>query len=371
MSKGENIFKRKDGRWEARYIKNRLPSGKIKYGYCYGKTYREAKEKVVKCKATVALGISEPCQSGNQPFSHYCDAWLTSRKSRIAESSYVKYHQVLDLHIKPQLGHCQLKEITNQTIDEFSHYLIFSEGLAPKTAKDILVVLRSILKSTETHLPASHIPLEVVYPKIQKTEMRILSSKEQTVIMSYLMDNVDSCKYGILLAMVTGIRIGELCAMTWGNVSLPDLTIKVSATMQRLKELDTTKSAKTKVIISAPKSNTSFRVIPIPDFLEELSRKMYVADPSAFILTGCRKMMEPRTLQYRFEKCMAECDVADVHFHTLRHTFATRCVESGFEIKSLSEVLGHASTTITLDRYVHSSLSLKRENMNKVVSSLL
>lgn len=99
---------------------------------------------------------------------------------------------------------------------------------------------------------------------------------------------------------------------------------------------------------------------------EELCDRMRHENGAAYILTGSERCMEPRTLQYRMKKYARDCGLDGVHFHTLRHTFATRAVEAGFEIKSLSEILGHSTTTITLDRYVHSSLELKRENMRKL-----
>ena len=138
--------------------------------------------------------------------------------------------------------------------------------------------------------------------------------------------------------------------------------------MQRLRDFDVNRTAKTKIVISGPKSNTSARIIPLSNFAIDLCKKFKPSSPTAYILSGSSaEFIEPRTLQYKMEKYTKDCGLADVHFHTLRHTFATRCVEVGFEIKSLSEILGHASPQITLERYVHSSLELKRNNMNKVV----
>ena len=109
------------------------------------------------------------------------------------------------------------------------------------------------------------------------------------------------------------------------------------------------------------------RIIPLNDYAAELCARWYVPSPSAYVLTGeSNKFIEPRALQYRLGKYAKACNLEGVHFHALRHTFATRCVEVGFEIKSLSEILGHSSSRITLDRYVHSSIELKRDNMKKL-----
>ena len=366
MAKGENIFKRKDGRWEARYIKGYELSGKIKYGFCYGKTYKEAKEKVTKYKAALASGNPYTETVSRHRFSFYCDEWLRTSKGRIKESTYVKYATTLELHIKPKLGGCSLEAITTGLVEGFSDELLYEDGLSPKTVKNILVTLRSVLKYIAKQLPGALPAVDIRYPKETKCEMRVLSHTEQTRFVSYLLNDLDECKFGILLALYTGIRIGELCALKWDMVSLENMTIRITATMQRLRDLEMTSQLKTKIVIDSPKSDSSWRIIPLTDYTAKLCRRMKPKNQAAYVLTGTASYMEPRTLQYRLEKYTKECGLEGVHFHTFRHTFATRCVEVGFEIKSLSEILGHSTTTITLDRYVHSSIDLKRDNMNKL-----
>lgn len=201
--------------------------------------------------------------------------------------------------------------------------------------------------------------------------MRVLSREEQARFVSYLLEDMDTCKFGVLLALFTGVRIGELCALQWGKISLKEQTIRIDATLQRLRDTSAVGSARTRIVISTPKSDTSVRTIPVTDYTAELCGKMAPHSSAAYVLTGTDSFMESRALQYRMEKYTRKCGLEGVHFHTLRHTFATRAVEVGFEIKSLSEVLGHAATTITLDRYVHSSLILKRDNMNKLNAIVL
>ncbi len=366
MSKGENIFKRKDGRWEARYIKGYELSGKIKYGFCYGKSYKEAKEKVTKCKAALLSGKQPPRAGTWHRFGYYCDQWLTGNRNRLKESTYVKYSTILERHIKPKLGGCFPLGITTGLIQAFSDELASEEGLAPKSIKDILVVLHSVLKYTAKQFPGTFPMIEIVYPKETRKEMRVLSREEQERLIKYLLDDMDECKFGVLIALFTGIRLGELCALRWENVSLKDKTIKIAKTMQRLREVEPSGEAKTRIVIGTPKSDSSVRTIPMTDFTAELCSHMNQNGRAAYILTGSADYMEPRTLQYRLERYARDCGLEGVHFHTLRHTFATRCVEVGFEIKSLSEILGHSTTTITLERYVHASLELKRSNMTKL-----
>lgn len=366
MKKGENIFKRKDGRWEARYIKGYELSGKIKYGFCYGKTYKEAKEKVAKCKAALISGKPLPSANSRHRFAFYCDEWLRLRKTKIRESTYIKYDTILEKHIKPKLGGCYPLGITAGLVDDFSKELLDADNLSVKTVHDILVVLHGILKYTAVQFPGVFPAIEINYPKESRKEMRVLSRDEQKRFALYLLDDADSCKFGVLLMLFTGLRIGELCALRWADVNIKEKVISVSATMQRLRSFDT--AEKTKVLIGAPKSDTSVRTIPLTDNAAELCRKFAVRNPNAYILTGTPEFMEPRSFQYRIEKYTRECGLDGIHAHTLRHTFATRAVEVGFEIKSLSEILGHANTTITLNRYVHSSMELKRTNMDKLAA---
>lgn len=365
MRKGENIFKRKDGRWEARYIKCYEESGKAKYGFCYGKTYKDAKEKVTKRKAELISGKETPVTVQSHTFSFYCEEWLNLHKSKVKESTYIKYCTVLENHIKPKLGDCDPLLITTAVTTSFSDFLISEKGLSPKSVHDVLVVLRSVLKYTAAQFRDKFPVVEINYPKSRPKEMRVLSRGEQKLFAEYLLNNTDLCKFGVLLMLFTGMRIGELCALKWGNVDLIDRTIKISETMQRLHNTELESRSRTRIVIDTPKSETSMRTIPITDYTVSICRK-FQAEDSTYILTGTPNYMEPRALQYRINKYVKDCGLEGVHAHTLRHTFATRAVEVGFEIKSLSEILGHSSTSVTLQRYVHSSMELKRANMDKL-----
>lgn len=368
MAKGENIFKRKDGRWEARYIKGYDSSGKIRYGYCYGKSYKEAKEKVQNAKKDFDVNKLTRPHNVKRDFAFYCDEWIRINRSRIKESTFAKYTATIEKHIKPRLGAKSPQSLSSAIISDFGNDLLEEDGLSAKTVRDILIVLHSILKYTAAQYQGTFPAIEVMYPKGSKKEMRVLSFEEQNSLMAYLLEDMDPCKFGILLALLTGLRIGEICALKWDDISLGDRTIRICSTMQRIRNIEEDRETKTKVVIGAPKTDTSFRTIPLTNYAVELCSRMEDRDPELYVLTGRKRYMEPRTLQYRLKKYTQDCGLEDVHFHTLRHTFATRCVEVGFEIKSLSEILGHSTTTVTLERYVHSSIELKRNNMEKLSS---
>lgn len=364
--RGENIFKRKDGRWEARYIKGYELSGKTIYGFCYGKTYKEAKEKAAIEKAAL-IGHESIVTGGNRPFSYYCYEWLEIQRSSVKESTYVKYDTVLKKHIIPRLGRYCSSTINTLLMEKFRAELL-GKGLSPKTVKDVLAIMHAIVKYAMKQHPGEFPAVEIRYPKENGKEMRVLTIEEQQKLVDYLRQDMDECKFGILLALLTGIRIGELCALQWDNISLGDRTIQIKSTMQRLKSLDGETDRKTKILIGEPKSGKSFRTIPMSDSAVWLCMEKYPQCGGVYVMTGTEKYMEPRTAQRKLEKYTRECGLDGVHFHTLRHTFATRCVEVGFELKSLSEILGHASTSVTLNRYVHASLEMKRDNMNKLAS---
>lgn len=362
--RGENIYKRKDNRWEGRYVKGYDYKGKTQFGYVYAKTYREVREKLTAAKQNT---ISKPT-SNRKNFSCFCDEWLILSRNRVKESTYVKYHNTVNRHLKPELGNYLPQNLNTVLIEEFSNKLLIT-GLSPKTVRDVLVVLKAILKHCRRQIGTVFPDIEVIYPKERKKDMRVLTLEEQKQFVDYLLTDMDESKFGVLLALLTGMRIGEICALKWENIAVNERKIHISSTMQRLQVLDNNTNAKTKIAVGEAKSLTSNRIIPMNDFTVALCKQMQVANGNAYVLTGNPvHFLEPRAVQYRLAKYTSDCNLTDVHFHTLRHTFATRCVEVGFEIKSLSEILGHASAKVTLDRYVHSSFELKRANMDKLAT---
>lgn len=362
--RGENIYKRKDDRWEGRYIKPPESSGKAKFGYVYAKSYREVKEKLAEAKKQSLA----PVRPNKKDLGYYCDEWLILSRNRVKESTFVKYHNTVRRHIKPYLGEILPQQLDTVRVEAFSNDLL-DRGMSAKSVRDVLTTLKSILKHCKRQLGGQLYDIEVVFPKEKKKEMRVLSREEQTALTQYLLQDMDETKFGVMLALLTGMRIGEVCALRWKDISLEDKTIRIASTMQRLQTLDGDSKQKTKIFVGEAKSETSKRIIPLNDHAMALCMKMDVGNDSAFVLTGdAFRFLEPRALQYHMKKYTDACGLKGVHFHVLRHTFATRCVEVGFEIKSLSEILGHASTKITLDRYVHSSIALKRENMEKLAA---
>lgn len=374
--KGENIYKRKDGRWEGRYIKDRV-NGKAKYGYVFAHSYKEVKELLSKAKSNVAVIPVSIDRSSNltvYSFSDISHEWIELNRSQWKNSSLTKYINILNNYLLPRFGQCNMLDISREEVASYISKLLVKggycgTGLAPKTVNSIISVMKNIFEYASVNKNLSLIGFKGLNAKQNQKPMRILSTTEQNNLNEYLLKNPENTSLGILLSLYTGLRVGELCALKWEDVSFDDKYIHVHKTMQRIQTLNGS-DAKTVVIISKPKSDCSIRNVPIPDRLLSIMLD-YQKAPDTYILTGMKNLyVEPRTMQYRFKSIIKKAGIAPANFHALRHTFATRCIELGFDIKSLSEILGHASVNITLNRYVHPSMELKQKNMN-MLSDLL
>lgn len=368
---GENIYKRKDGRWEGRYIKLYDANGKPKYGYVYARTYSEAKQKLAerRCHSPSADGVSNKT---NAKYDDILTAWLQSSRTNIKESTFAKYSHIIDSHIRPTLGQFSLSKISTQLIESFIQQQLLvgrldgKGGLSPKTVTDMLTIIKESIGYAQDNGIAVICNPQKITVKKKEREMRVLTPLEEEALVRVLLDDMDQYKLGVMLSLYTGIRIGELCALQWENLCLASATLKVRKTMQRIQDKNVGATSKTKVIITEPKSQCSIRDIPLPGFVLDLARR-FESSPKTFVLSGGKsRYVEPRTMQNRFKQYIRDSGIADANFHTTRHTFATRCVEVGFDIKTLSEILGHANVNITLNRYVHSSFDLKCSNMSKL-----
>ena len=238
------------------------------------------------------------------------------------------------------------------------------KNLSNKTVRDIVLVLKSILKFAERKYNTNFKLDLITMPSSEKTELQVFNEKEIKKLEKICIKSEDIRDIGILTAIYTGMRIGEICALKWEHIDLNKKLINVKQTLQRVY----VEKKKTKVIITPPKTKTSERKIPIPQILyDELKRQSVNYSKQAYVTTGLEdKYIEPRSFQYVYKKALETCEVKYRNFHCLRHTFATRCIRAGMDIKSLSEVLGHADVNITLNRYVHSSYDSKKKFMEKL-----
>ena len=355
--RGENIYKRNDGRWEARYVKEVLPDGSKKYGSVYANTYNEVKAKQQYC-------MIHPQKTFHNSFNVITSVlaieWLDSIKNNVKINTYKKYESLCNKYIIAEIGNILVRLLSSNNIRSFTNKLI-SYDLSYQTINDILVVLNLILKFGESEYQIT--PLKINYLKIEKHEMRVLSKSEQKILTDYLISDNDIYKFGVLLTLYTGIRIGELCALTWNDVN--DDYILINKTMYRTKG----ENNKTEIKIASPKTISSNRKIPLPQCLLPYIRKY--RNKEYVLSTEKQQFCEPRLMQLKFAKMIDECKIEKANFHALRHTFATRCIEAGVDVKTLSEILGHSDVKTTLNKYVHSSFELKQQSMRQLELSLM
>lgn len=311
-------------------------------------------------------------ENSNILYAQLLGDWLSAARIRAKESTYARYVHLIRTHIQPVLGSYPLSRFTTQVVESFilqqleDGRLDGKGGLSSKTVSDMLVIIKSTIDFARYRGVEVSCPLSKLSIRKREKEIRVLSRQEQRMLVAVLTHEMDPCKFGVLLALYTGIRIGELCALKWENVNLSQGILMVRKTMQRIQTTEPNAPHKTRVIVTEPKSKCSSRDIPLPTFLLSLA-KQFSRCPQAYVLTGDpARFMEPRILQNRFQTYVAKSNIREANFHATRHTFATRCVEAGFDSKSLSEILGHSSVSITLNRYVYPSLALKRSNMNKL-----
>lgn len=363
--RGENIRKRADGRWEGRYKENRDKSETVRYRSVYGKTYGEVKEKL-------ALRIRE--NTGNQPVSEnrliFCkiaEQWLSEMKRQRKHSTYMKYYNVYNRYIKTQLNGLAVSDINasvmNQIVDRQAgdRGVEIGHGLSDSLQKSIYCVINQTLSYASLHYQYPKIVLKRSAVKSKNRPVEILNRTEQAKLLQYLHREPDLSKTGIILCLLTGLRLGEVCSLKWRDIDFKQGILQVNSTVQRIAVEDS--DTRTILLETLPKSAFSIREIPLPAHMLNL---LFVYRQSEGYCLGGGKPMEPRTYQNRFKAYLRASGVQRHKFHVLRHTFATNCIDNGMDVKSLSEILGHSDVQITLNRYVHPTMDTKRKHLESL-----
>ena len=364
--RGENIHKRKDGRWEGRYIKSRTPDGKACWGYIYGQSYAAVKQALLYKKAEV--GFYRLSSSG-LTFFELAENWLHSVKPGIKESTYAHYHYTLHKYLLPMLGDFSVESLNEELMEHALEAIITATGtkhqpLGHSSAKECLSMLRRICKyAVHLHLMRP-VEIRVALPQEKPQTTKPLTPAEQNQLCAYILANPSPRKVGILLGIESGLRIGEICGLKWSDFDLNSGTVQINRTVIRI----SCGNGHTKVVIQTPKTRTSHREIPLSKHILVVLRKLHSAFPSnAWFLSGNdQKPVEPRCYRKSLKAYLRQASVHLVRPHTLRHTFATTCLQARCDIKTLSELLGHSNPSITLKRYVHSDLKLKRQEINRI-----
>ena len=357
--RGENIYKRKDGRWEGRYIRGRSPSGRAEYGYVYAGSYRECRAKRQKCLDACR---EAPVATSLLTLNQAAERFLADKQDDLKRSTLARYTYVLEHYIQPVLGAVLLSQLTANQISEFLRRLQ-KNGLSGKSARDGGVLLKSILRYSAKKLDCPSPGMTVELPAYRRKQIDIFYPDEIRRLAQMIMDELTTTGIGILLTLNTGLRLGELCALQYKDIDLRNGVVHVRKTVQRIRSGD-----RTSLMVLPPKSDSARRTIPLPGDMAALLQKLVQSRPNGenYLLTGKNVPMEPRTMQYQYRALLKAAGIPYRNFHTLRHTYASRCVERGIDVKSLSEMLGHADVRTTLQVYVHSSL----EHKMRVIQSI-
>lgn len=277
--KGLNIYKRKDGRWEARYIKSRTAQGKPLYGYLYASSYHEARNRLQDVIRLQGNAPNSKEMSKGSVFEFFSIEWLDTFSTSFKESTYIRYRTLIRCYLMPYFQTAKIESITKEHVLDFckeieTHGKRDGTALSTKTVSDILSVLRRILH----YAKAQNIPVDsaIFDIRIKQTPkpLPVLSLSEQLTLQKYLIGHPDCLNLGILLCLFTGIRIGELCALTWDKISLSERNLCICQTMQRI-QTRIPESQKTHILISSPKSSSANRTIPVSHIVR--SRKQILS----------------------------------------------------------------------------------------------
>lgn len=367
------ITKRQDGRWQGTVTVGRNDDGSQRRQYVYGKTRSEVAEKINEILHNISAGTYVD-KNKTPTVSEWLSTWLNKyKKNSVKENTYDQYESVIRVHLIPEFGDIKLVDLKENQLQTFYNRL-FANGTSARTIQIINVVFSSALKKAiKNRLIMYNVCEAVEMPKLTKKERRVLTKEEQKQLLKELKKDDQGAMY--IFALFTGMRRGEVLALTWDDVNLEDATIRVNKTLNRVKTY-VNSGDKTKLIVGEPKTKTSNRIIPIVDILipllkEQRERTHLNNELNLVFPSDVGSYIEPGNYNRKFYKIIKRAGLPKANPHSLRHSFATRALEAGVDIKTTQELLGHSSISITADLYTHSLMDHKRKELSKLESVLL
>ncbi len=296
------------------------------------------------------------------------EAWKSDKRRYVKQSTYAAYALILENHILPSFGKCEA--LSEKQVQEFVLHKL-EAGLSVKTVKDVLVVLKMVMKFGVKNEWMPYCEWDIRYPATEaKKEIEILTVAHHKKILDYIKLNFTFRNLGIYISLTTGLRIGEICGLKWADVDADKGTITVNRTIERIYIVDG-ETKHTELVINTPKTKNSCREIPMSKELLAMVKPLKkVVNADYYVLTNEDKPTEPRTYRNYYHKLMAKLDIPRLKYHGLRHSFATRCIESNCDYKTVSVLLGHANITTTLNLYVHPNMEQKKRCITKMLRSL-
>lgn len=361
--RGENIYKRKDGRWEGRYIKGRQENGKIRYGYIYGYKYSEVKHQLILMKYEKQTSNSKNLLPYEGKLSDWTNYWLeTFVRPKVKSSTYASYKNKMDVHVLSSIGSIKLQKLKQSDVDSLLKEM--DQTLKASSIRSIFSVLKNCLgKAIALNLLVENPCTGLELPKTRRKTVQALSIKDQDKLVKEI--NTNQKFFSIMLALQTGLRIGEICGLKWEDIDFENNTLGVNRTVLRIQTEDKA-GRKTEIVEVTPKSDNSQRKIPITKSLKKNLLELQKVSSSDYVISNKHKSLEPRTIAYRFQIIRKKIGLEKFSFHSLRHTFATRCLEAGGNIATISSLLGHSSTKMTLDCYTNSFFTEERQLVEKL-----
>ena len=295
----------------------------------------------------------------NTTFSKVAELWKVDKKQYVKKSTYAAYCLLIQSHLLPEFG--KLDNIGEEVVQAFVNRKL-SSGLSQKTIRDILVVLKMIIRYGAKHGLMELHQFDIVFPtERERQEIEVLTITNQRQLMTYVKEHFTFLNLGIFICLNAGLRIGEVCALQWDDIDVSAGVIRVSKTIQRIYLVDGEEKY-TELIVDKPKTKNSIREIPMTRDLLALVRPLKkIVRGDFYVLTNAANPTEPRTYRSYFNKLQKDLGLPKMRFHGLRHSFATRCIESKCDYKTVSVLLGHSNISTTLNLYVHPNLEQKRK----------
>ena len=296
------------------------------------------------------------------------EAWKEYKRPYVKQSTMAAYVLILENHVLPEFG--DNDSLHEHDVQAFVLKKI-EHGLSVKSVKDILIVLKMVMKFGVKNEWMNHYEWDIKFPvNSQPKELEVLSVANHKKILDYVQHNFTFMSLGIYISLSTGLRIGEICALKWSDISVADGTITVQRTIERIYVVEGEKKH-TELVINTPKTVNSCREIPMSKELLAMVKPMKkVVNGDFYVLTNEDKPTEPRTYRNYYNRLMEKLDIPKLKYHGLRHSFATRCIEAGCDYKTVSVLLGHSNISTTLNLYVHPNMEQKKRCINKMLKSL-
>ena len=295
-------------------------------------------------------------------------AWKEYKRHYVKPATMAVYVLMLENHILPCFGDSD--SLHEKAVQAFVLQKL-GNGLSVKTVKDILIVLKMVMKFGVKNEWMLYYEWDIKYPTASAgKELEVLSVANHRKVLAYIRSHFTFSGLGIYISLSTGMRIGEICALRWSDINVTDGTITVRRTIERIYIIDGEKRY-TELVISAPKTKNSCRQIPMSAELLAMVRPLKkVINEGFYVLTNDERPTEPRTYRNFYNSLMSRLGIPKLKYHGLRHSFATRCIEAGCDYKTVSVLLGHSEISTTLNLYVHPNMEQKRRCISRMFKSL-